>query len=129
MNHDRPALPAQIRPGRLLRLTVVFLALLAAPTPLLAEGTDPQALRPLLLAPRAVTPGLSAPGLSQRHRATIYRSGLQRSKQLLEQRQTRSPRLSQPRIGTQNRAGTQSRLNATRGELSRINRALGRSKR
>ena len=95
--------------------------MLAFSAPAAADGTDPQALRPLLLAPSE-----AKPDLVERHRATIYRFGLKRDIRQLELERA-SNRLPQG-VGrkTQSRLGVQSRLNARRSELSRINRALGR---
>jgi len=96
----------------------LLLLLLAAPAAS-AEGTDPQAPRPLLLEPARPPSG---PG--EAHRAETYRFGLERSLRVLEsQRQTPRdrPGLRQDPHG---RLGVQSRIHDARRELSRINRGL-----
>ena len=69
-----------------LGLSLLTLAVIA---PAAADGTDPQALRPLLLAPSK-----SAPSPSNRQRATVYRSGLTREIRQLERAQTPNPSTS-----------------------------------
>jgi len=114
---ERPEMPNWLHPI-LLTLAAFMLALSA---PAAADGTDPQVLRPLLLAPSE-----AKPSPVERHRATIYRFGLKRDIRQLELERA-SDRIPQGvRRETQSRLGVQSRLNAQRSELSRISRALGR---
>ncbi len=105
----RPVIPA---------LAAMMLALSA---PAAADGTDPQALRPLLLAPSTATPSSS-----ERHRATVYRAGLKRDIRQHERNRANNRLTHGARRETHGRLGVQSRLNARRGELSRIGRSLRR---
>ncbi len=114
---EGPELPDRHRP--IVPALVAFMLTLSAPAA--AEGTDPQALRPLLLAPSGANPG---PG--ERHRATIYRAGLERGIRQLERKRANNRLPHGVRRETHGRLGVQSRLNARRSELSRIDRSLRR---
>ena len=105
-------------------LPAMMLLLPAFAVPAAAEGERLEPLRPQLL-----VPSRERPSASEHHRATVYRSGLTRDIRRLEQRRASDSLSERAKAKAHGRLGIQSRLNARRAELSRINRALRRGSR
>ena len=106
---------------------LVLAAALLLPGFAAPAGAEDAGLEPLR--PQLLVPSRERPSASEHHRATNYRSGLKRDIRRLELRRAGDSLSERAKAKAHGRLGVQSRLNARRAELSRINRALRRGNR